>query len=58
MVSEIFSLFQVFMSDFACNGGRSATVLGHWFIKATTEESFSLTRTKPHSLREGIGLIM
>ena len=32
--------------------------LGIWFIKATTEEWFSLTRTKPHSLQEGIGLIM
>ena len=31
--------------------------LGIWFIKAMTEESFSLTRTKPHSLQEGIGLI-
>ena len=31
--------------------------LSIWLIKATTEESFSLTRTKPHSLREGIGLI-
>ena len=32
--------------------------LGIWFIKVTTEGSFSLTRTKPHSFQEGIGLIM
>ena len=25
-------------------------LLGNWFIKATIEESFSLTRTKPQSL--------
>ena len=31
---------------------------GIWFIKATTKDSFRLTRTKPHSLQEGIGLIM
>ena len=42
--------------NFACNGRRIAAVLGHF--KATTEESFSLTRTKPHSLQVGIGLIM
>ena len=29
-------------------------LFGIWFIKATTEESFSLTRTKPHPLQEGI----
>ena len=43
------------MSDFACNGRRPAAVLG---IKAMAEESFSLARTKPHSLQEGIELIM
>ena len=33
--------------------------LGILFIKATIDdESFSLTRTKPHSLQEGTGLIM
>ena len=32
--------------------------LGIWFIKARTEESFSLTRTKRHSLQERTGLIM
>ena len=32
--------------------------LGIWFLKAMTEESFSPTRTKFHSLQEGIGLIM
>ena len=31
--------------------------LGVWFINAATEESFSLTRIKPHPLQEGIGLI-
>ena len=46
LVSEMVSFFSVFMSDFACNGRRSATVLDIFFIKATTEESFSLTRTK------------
>ena len=29
LVSEIFSFFHVFMSDFACNGRRSAAVLEH-----------------------------
>ena len=32
--------------------------LGIWLIEATTEESFSLTRTKPHFLQVGLGLIM
>ena len=32
--------------------------LGIWFIKATTEESVSLTKAKPHSLLKGIRLIM
>ena len=54
LFSEIFSFFHVFMSDFASNGRRSAAVLGIWFIKATTEESFSLITTKPHSLQKGI----
>ena len=43
LVSEIFSLFHVFMSDFACNAGADLLqFLGIWFIKAMTEESFSL----------------
>ena len=29
LVSEIFSFFHVFMSDFACNRRRSAAVLEH-----------------------------
>ena len=44
--------FMLLGPNFACNGRRSAAVLGHF--KATTEESFSLTRTKPHSLQNRV----
>ena len=55
LVSETFPFFHVFM---LVMGVDLLQFLDIWFIKATTEESFSLTRTKLHSLQEGIGLIM
>ena len=32
--------------------------LGIWLIKATTEELFSLTKTKPHPLQVGMGTLL
>ena len=58
LVSEIFSFFHVLCLILLVMGVDLLQFLGIWFIKATTEESFSLTRTKPTSLQEGIGLIM
>ena len=58
LASEIFSFCYVFMPILPVVGVDLLQFLPIWFIKATPEESFSLTRTKPLSLQEGIGLIM
>ena len=56
-VSEIFSFFHVLCPMLLVMGVDLLQFLDIWFIKATTEESFSLTRTKLHSLQEGTGSV-
>ena len=59
LISEIFSVFPVLIlcSILFVMGVDLLQFLDIWFIKATTEVAFSLTRTKPPSLQVGIGLI-
>ena len=58
LVLETFSFFHVLCPILFVMGVNLAAVFGICFIKATTKESFGLTRAKPHRLQEGIGLII